>query len=71
MKISIARYPQLQLGHNALTKSYDQNNKAPKIKRHTHTQKLPWSIIVFFIHMNDSLQQLAHRIPQTTLHTPG
>ena len=26
MKISIARHPLLQLGHNTLTKRYDQNN---------------------------------------------
>ena len=38
MKISIARYPQLQLGHKALTKRYDQKNKASKIKRRTHTK---------------------------------
>ena len=30
MKISIARYPQLQLGHKALKKRYDQKNKASK-----------------------------------------
>ena len=41
MKISIARYPQLDLGHTALAKRYGQNNKAPQIKRRTHTQKHP------------------------------
>ena len=41
MKSDTARYPQLQLGHNALTKTYDQNNKAPKIKRRTHTHNPP------------------------------
>ena len=40
MKLHIAHYPQLQLGHNALTQTrYDQNNKAPKIKKRTHTTK--------------------------------
>ena len=37
MKISVARYPELQLGHNALTKRFDRNNNALKIKRRTHT----------------------------------
>ena len=41
MKSYITRYPQLHLGHNALIKTYDQNNKAPKIKRHTHAQNHP------------------------------
>ena len=48
MKIYIACYPQLQLGHNPLTKRHDQNNKAPKIKRHTHTQKTSlehWTLV--------------------------
>ena len=62
MKISIGRYHQLQLGHNTLTKRYDQNNKAPKIKRHTRAQKHPQSIL----HMNDSLHQ--HACPP---HTPN
>ena len=60
MKISIVRYPQLQLGRTALTKRHDQNNKAPKIKRRTRTQKHPKSII----HVYDSIQQ--HACP---LHT--
>ena len=41
MTISIACYPQLQLGHNVLATRHDQNNKAPKVKRRTHTQKHP------------------------------
>ena len=41
MKVYIVHYPQLQLEHKTLTKRYDQNNKTPKIKRRTHTQKHP------------------------------
>ena len=38
MKIFIARYSQLQLGHNALTTRYDQNNKSiQNQKTHSHT----------------------------------
>ena len=55
MKTYIARYTQLQLGHNALTKRYNQNNKAPKIKRRTRTHKnIPRAL---YIIMNHSLQQ--------------